>query len=98
MRAWPLATATCQGLCAVGFEINLTAMATTLIGAGLLALVGKVINMGTRITVLESHAVGTEQMRAIMADVQAPLLHEIGKLEEQINAMQVQLANRRSTD
>lgn len=81
-----------------GLEIGVGDIATGLIAAGLLALISRVITLGTRVTVLESHYMTTEEMRGIMQDVQRPLLEEVRKLEDQIAAMQSQIGARRYND
>lgn len=79
-------------------DFNVADAVTAITVAGLLALVGKVISLGTRVTVIESHHVGTEDMRNIMSDVQRPLLVEIGKLEDKVEDLQRQIAGRRGND
>lgn len=82
----------------MGFDQALNSTATALALAGVIAAIRMLSTLSTRVAVIESHNVNTEEMRAIIKDTQAPLLAEVHHLREEVEAMRVQIAGRRTTD
>ena len=82
----------------MAFELDLNSLVTTITALGLVGAFRMLLSVKSKVDVLESHKINTEEMRRIMENVQKPLVVEVHHLRDEVEAMRTQLAGRRNTD